>query len=159
MIEPGPDESPEDAAKRIVETTELSEFGRVRCLEILFAWMVREECSKRIAAKKDKREKGALRKATYFLGWLIKTASQDKISEFLENMKNQAPHPTISKNVEKLALTSCATWFDKAVAHFNTTVKKFIQASGGNEDSTLKNTNFVKELGEGWPKKEKPPSR
>lgn len=159
LIEPGSDESVEDAAKRIVETTELAEFGRLRCLEILFAWMVREECSKRIAAIKDKREKGALRKATYFLGWLIKTASQDQISELLGKMKDQAPHPTISQNVQKLALASCAIWFDKAVAHFNTTVKKYIQISGGNEDSTLKNTNFVKELEQGWPKKEKPTPR
>lgn len=155
LMEPGPDESPEDAAKRIVETTELTEFGRLRCLEILFAWMVREECSKRIAAKPDKREKGALRKATYFLGWLIKTASQEKISQFLVKEKMQVPSPSISQDLQTLALASCSAWFDKAVVHFNTTVKNFIKASGGNEDSTLKNTSFVKELGAGWPKKEK----
>jgi hypothetical protein len=152
LLEPGQDEKPEDAAKRIDETTELGEAGRRRCLEILFAWMIRDDCSKRITAKTNKKEKGALRKAAYFLAWLIKTASNDALTALLDKQQIQSPSPTVVDSVQRLATSSSTAWFDKSVTHFNATVKTFIRTSGGNEDSALKNTNFVKSLGEGWPK-------
>lgn len=157
LIKPGTDEKPEEAAKRIEETTELDEAGRRRCLEILFAWKVREYCNKQIGIITNKKKKGALRKASYFLGWLMKTASTQKLSELLDRLQIQEPGPAGAKKIIEFADSICAQWFEKAVQHFNMTVKKFLKSSGGNEDSTLKNTGFVKLLNEGWPEGSKTP--
>jgi hypothetical protein len=152
LVPPDADEKPEDAAKRIDETTELDQTGRRRCLEILFAWMVREECRNRIAAITDKKEKGALRKATYFLGWLIKLGAENHLAALVDKYQVENPSPTIADACRKLARQSCGNSFDKAVLHFRKSVKSFIQTNGGNEDATLKNTGFVKELCDAWMK-------
>ena len=148
---PENDEKPEDAARRIGEETELDLAGRRRCLEILVAWLLREECGKRIAAETDKGKKGALRKATYFLGWLIKLAVEDKIEALLDKHEQNPPEPSAKGSIEQLAERACATWFDKAVKHFHNIRQAFIKQQGGNEDSTLKNTKFVELLAERWP--------
>ena len=152
LVAPDVEEKPEDAAKRIDESTELDQPGRRRCLEMLFAWMVREECRNRIAAISDKREKGALRKATYFLGWLIKLAAEEKLATLVAKSQIENPSPTISEAFRKLAQQSCGASFDKAVSHFKKSVRLFIQSNGGNEDATLKNTGFVKALCDNWMK-------
>ncbi len=153
LLKPEGEEKPEEAAKRIEETSELDAFGRRRCLEMLFAAMVREDCNKRIAATADKSLKGSLRKATYFLGWLIKVATDKELTTLLDQQQAQEPSPTVLDAVQRLASRACTTWYDKAVANFNTSVKVFVKGHGGNEDSTLKNTMFVKALKKGWPKK------
>ena len=145
------DEKPEDAARRIGEETELESAGRRRCLEILLAWLLREECGKRIAAETDKTKKGALRKATYFLGWLIKLAAQDKIEALLDKYQQNPPEPSAKEALEQLAQRAGTAWFDKSVEHFHKAQKAFIKQNGGNEDSTLKNTRFVDLLAERWP--------
>jgi hypothetical protein len=151
LIAPEPDESPAEAAKRIHDASDLGPPGYRRCLEILFAWMLREECSKRIAGQAAKSVKGALKKATYFLGWLIKTAVNEELKEMLNQHEMHEPSPTITSAVKKLATHACGTWFDASVRHFNVTRGDFIKAMGATEDSALKNTRFVERLGEGWP--------
>jgi hypothetical protein len=150
LIDPENDEKPEDAARRIGEETELDLVGRRRCLEILAAWLLREECGKRIAAEIDKKKKGALRKATYFLGWLIKLAVHDKIVALLDKNQQNPPDPSVKEAFEQLAQRACAEWFDKSVVQFHKSQKDFIKQQGGNEDSTLKNTKFVEQLAESW---------
>ena len=151
LIEPENDETPEDAAKRIGEETELDMAGQRRCLEILIAWLLREECGKRIAAETNKVKKGALRKATYFLGWLIKLAAHAKIEELLDKHQQTPPDPSVKDAFEQVAKRACTAWFDKSVSQFHKAQKDYINQHGGNEDSTLKNTKFVELLAEGWP--------
>ncbi len=62
--------------------------------KILTAWLLREECRKRIAAEADKKKKGDLRKATYFLGWLIKLAVEDKIEALMDRHQPDSPEPS-----------------------------------------------------------------
>jgi hypothetical protein len=143
LVEVEPDEKPEDA--------EFDESGRRRALEILFAWLLREECGKRIAAELDKRKKGALRKATYFLGRLIYLAVRDKVDELLDAHQGNSPDPRTKEAFEKLAQQACAQWFDRSVGHFHNSRDHFIEQHGGTEDSTLKNTQFVDELVARWP--------
>jgi hypothetical protein len=151
LIQPENGEKPEDAAKRLGEETELDTTGRRRCLEILVAWLLREECGKRIAAETDKKRKGALRKATYFLGWLIWLASENKIAPLLDKHQADPANPSIKGVFENLAERACSTWFDKSVEHFHESQTNFIKKHGGNEDSTLKNTKFVELLAVNWP--------
>lgn len=151
LIEVEPGEKPEDAAKRIGEETELDQVGLRRALEILFAWLLREECGKRIANEPDKQKKGALRKATYFLGWLMYQAVHDQVATLLDKHQEEAPDPTIKNAFESLAKRTCSEWFDRSMAHFQKSQKLFIKSHGGNEDSTLKNTKFVEFLEEHWP--------
>jgi hypothetical protein len=151
LIEVEPGEKPEDAAKRIGEETELDQVGRRRALEILFAWLLREECGKRIANEPDKQKKGALRKATYFVGWLMYQAVHDQVATLLDKHQEEAPDPTIKNAFENLAKRTCSDWFDRSMVHFQKTQKLFIKSHGGNEDSTLKNTKFVEFLEEHWP--------
>ncbi|MGL5019378.1 MAG: hypothetical protein ACRDBP_14685, partial [Luteolibacter sp.] len=154
LIEPENDEKPEDAARRIGEETELDAIGRRRCLEILVAWLLREECGKRIAAEIDKKKKGALRKATYFLGWLIRLAVEDKLVALLDKHQQNPANPSVKDAFEQLAQHACTAWFDKSVEQFHKTQNVFIKQHGGNEDSTLKNTKFVELLADNWPDKQ-----
>lgn len=151
LIQPEGDETPEEAARRIGEETELDEVGRRRCMEILFAWLLCEECGKRIAAETDKKKKGGLRKATYFIGWLIRIAAEDQITALLDNQQADSANPSAKEALEKLAKRACTEWFDKSLARFLKCQKDFIKQHGGNEDSTLKNTRFVELLAENWP--------
>lgn len=151
LIQPEGDETPEEAARRIGEETELDEVGRRRCMEILFAWLLCEECGKRIAAETDKKKKGGLRKATYFIGWLIRIAAEDQITALLDNQQADSANPSAKEALEKLAKRACTEWFDKSLARFLKCQKDFIKKHGGNEDSTLKNTRFVELLAENWP--------
>ncbi len=151
LIAPDADEKPEEAARRIGEETELESVGRRRCLEILMAWFLREECGKRIAAEADKKKKGELRKATYFLGWLLKLATEEQIDKLLDKHQENAPDPTVKDAFARLAKSSSSQWFDKAVEHFHKARKAFIKEHGGNEDSALKNTQFVERLAQKWP--------
>ena len=151
LIQPENDEKPEDAAKRLGEETELDTTGRRRCLEILVAWLIREECGKRIATETDKKKKGDLRKATYFIGWLIKLTANDRIAALLDKNQQNPANPSIKEDFENLAQRECTVSFDKSVEHFRKSQRDFIRKYGGNEDSTLKNTKFVEYLAEDWP--------
>jgi hypothetical protein len=151
LVSPESDEKPEEAARRISEETALDAAGHRRCLEILFAWLLREECGKRIADQADAKEKGALRKATYFLSWLIRLASGNELSALLDKHQETQPDPAVKDAFARLARTACGSWFDTSVAHYHRAREKHIRTHGGNEDSTLKNTRFVDFLAEGWP--------
>ena len=151
LIQPENEEKPEDAAKRLGEETELDTTGRRRCLEILVAWLIREECGKRIATETDKKRKGDLRKATYFIGWLIKLSANDRIAALLDKNQENPANPSIKEDFENLAQRECRVSFDKSVEHFRKSQRDFIRKYGGNEDTTLKNTKFVEYLAEDWP--------
>jgi hypothetical protein len=85
---------------------------------------------------------------------LIKSAVDNDLSRLLDTKQSEEPSPGIVDSIQRLVNRACPIWFDKAVVQFNKVTKKFIKTHGGNEDSTLKNTAFVKMLGENWPKKE-----
>jgi hypothetical protein len=148
------DEKPEDTVRRIGEETELDVRGRRRCLEMVTAWLLREECGKLIAAETDKKKKGALRKATYFLAWLIKLAVDGSLTELLDKQQQELANPKVKEAMAQFVQRACAVWFERSVEHFHNSRNAFIKQHGGNEDSTLKNTQFVEFLAAGWSGKE-----
>lgn len=153
LVDPDGDETPEEAAKRAREGMEIGLAGRRRCLEILLAWLLREECAKRIADAGDKARRGELRKAAYFLAWLVKVADEDRLGSLLQRHQEDQPGPSAKDALSKAAERACGDWFDKAVNRFKKIRNAFIKEHGGNEDSALKNAKFVSMLGEGWPKR------
>ena len=145
------DDDYEDAAKAIGKEFNAAENARIRALEIFTAWAIREACKARIAAAKDKNMKGALRKGTYFIAWLIFIAEQAKSlksSIVSQAGKEASPHPIhdLVKQVE----VAVQRFYGRAVDHFISKRTEFIEKNGGNEDSALKNTAFVRLLSESW---------
>lgn len=151
LLRPEPDESLEEAAKRITDTTEIDEHGKRRCLEMLFACFLRETCFNHILQTKDKKEKGSLRKATYFLSWLIKQATERESNGLLDRLQKCEVSPSVLKELRQKVADADQKWYDKAVSHFKRCLKGYIRKNGGNEDSVLKNSAFVSRLQEGWP--------
>jgi hypothetical protein len=136
--------------RQLSEKPELDGPGLRRVLEILFAWLLRESCVKRIQSEVDKQKKGALRKATYFLAWMIKCAEEEKLAEQLSKFAAEAPSPSVKKAIEEFAIRACDRWFERAEAIFQDGRKAFITEHGGNEDSALKNSRIVEMLRERW---------
>jgi hypothetical protein len=146
-----PDDDYEDAAKTIDRDFSPDSNARTRALEIFTAWAIREACKERIAAARDKDLKGALRKGTYFLAWLIFVADSDLLRNKIIERAEKEPSPDAIRELMTHLGKSVSKYYSKAVDHFISKRAQFIQEKGGNEDSALKNTAFMKLLKESWP--------
>ena len=145
-----PDDDMEELAKTIGKGYVADFAARIRALEIFTAWAIREACKRKIATAKDKNVKGALRKGTYFISWLIFQAEAERLNEEIKRQAEQEPSPSSVSALVREVSKSVERYYNEAVEHFGITRKKFIEQHGGNEDSALKNTAFVKSLGESW---------
>ena len=145
------DDDAEEASKAIGSGFVPEVPSRSRALEIFTAWAIREACKDRIAAAKDKGVKGALRKGTYFISWLIFNAEVGRLGAVIARQAEQEASPesivALRKEIEVLA----AQYYGTATDHFGKMRKRFIEEQGGNEDSALKNTAFAKLLVNSWP--------
>ena len=151
LVAPTNGEGPEDAAKRLNPDEDLEPAGRRRCLAMLFACALREDCAQRIAAEPDKALRGTLRKATYFLARLIWLANSTAIHAFLDAHQSDEPNPAIRDALVKLSSQVTQAWFAKAAGHFTKVQQEFIGRHGGNEDSSLKNQEFTQAMAHAWP--------
>lgn len=145
------DDDVEEAAKTIGNGFVADVPARTRALQIFTAWALREACKERIASAKDKSAKGALRKGTYFISWLIFNAEPDRLQDEIDRQAVHDPSPgsigALLKEVGKLVERHYGT----AANHFGNMRKQFVEKNGGNEDSSLKNTAFVRSLSDTWP--------
>lgn len=144
------DDDIEESAKIISNGFVADVAARTRALEIFTAWAVREACKDKIAAAKDKNTKGALRKGTYFISWLIYLAELDRLEEEIARQAAHDPSPASFGSLLKVVGKLVTKYYSTAADHFGTMRKRFIEENGGNEDSALKNTAFVKLLGGSW---------
>lgn len=145
------DDDAEEASKVIGNGFVPDVPARGRALEIFTAWAIREACKDRIAAAKDKSVKGALRKGTYFISWLIFNAGAVRLREVISRRAAEEASPESVAVLRKEIEGFVNQYYGTAADHFGKMRKRFIEEHGGNEDSALKNTAFAKFLGSSWP--------
>ncbi|MCX6865961.1 MAG: AIPR family protein [Verrucomicrobia bacterium] len=145
------DDDYEDAAKAIGKEFTPGSTARTRALQIFTAWAIREACKGKIAASKNKNIKGALRKGTYFVAWLIFIAEAGVLTDHITKQAENDPSPNSIRDLMTLLGKSVERYYAAASNHFTAKRAEFIENHGGNEDSALKNTAFTKFLTESWP--------
>lgn len=144
------DEDVEEQAKAIGSGYVADVAARVRALEIFTAWAIREACKDKVAVAKDKNAKGALRKGTYFISWLIFRAGVDRLRDEVRRQAEHEPSPAVASYLVATVDKLIERYYTKAVEHFGSVRREFIEKNGGNEDSALKNTSFTKFLCDSW---------
>ncbi len=117
-----------------------------RALEILAARVLEESCRKGIAAIKDKKERGSLRKGAYYLARIVYLLKVADIRTHIEaaTVESRAAKPAKTL-IDQLRSIGDASFGD-ARAIFVNALDAYLAVEGGNEDAALKNTEFAKRV-------------
>lgn len=122
-----------------------------RAMEMLAAHKIELVSRQAIAATPDKRRRGSLRKAAYFLSRLIYCEGKREIDAQIAKASIEEANPKdariLNEEVGKVAIRL----YPSAVKRFDEGMKAYIANSGGDEDAALKNTEFAKLCEKGIP--------
>jgi hypothetical protein len=120
-------------------------------MEMLAAHKIELVSRQAIAATPDKRRRGSLRKAAYFLSRLIYCEGKREIDAQIAKASIEEANPKdariLNEEVGKVAIRL----YPSAVKRFDEGMKAYIANSGGDEDAALKNTEFAKLCEKGIP--------
>ena len=136
------DEEPEEAPYHAADVGE-------RAVQILVATKLEGAIRQQIAetAKDNRKQRGALRKAAYFLARGVYLLNQQVIENDLRTISSTTP-PTqqlmeaLAKRMDAIAVNS----FKKLVRAFEQTVGTYTEKHGGDADAALKNSKFAQEF-------------
>lgn len=120
-----------------------------RAVQILAASRLEATVRQQIAdSTQDRKKRGALRKAAYFLARGVYLLNQKDILDTLHNTitsgLTQASVKSLAENMDSVAVKS----FSKLVAAFEQSVEAYIKERGGDADAAFKNTKFAKQFEE-----------
>jgi len=120
--------------------------ARRRAMEILAACAIETVCRKAIAETPDKRRRGSLRKAAYFLSRLVYLGGKKEIDGQIAKTVSAEPNPRDASKLYGEAGKVALRLFPSAVRRFDDGMKAYLAKSGGDEDAALKNTAFAESL-------------
>lgn len=115
-----------------------------RALQILAARCLEGGCRDGIAAIRDKREKGALRKGAYYLARIVFNKHETEIQETLADVSAQARNAAAAEKVIETVRQYVSESFGEACTVFRRAMADYLTRVGSNEDSALKNSEFAK---------------
>ena len=118
-----------------------------RAVQMLAAAQIEQAMREMIAdSEGDRKRRGALRKAAYFLARAVYLQNRSEIEAEIKNLNgapfNQQSAQESSQKIKKLVGQSYAG----VVKIFDQTMQAYLKAEGGDEDAALKNTNFARAL-------------
>jgi hypothetical protein len=118
-----------------------------RAVQMLAAAQIEVAMREMIAdSEGDRKRRGALRKAAYFLARAVYLQNQAEIEAKIKSLNgltfNQPSAQEFSHKIKKLVGQS----YIGVVKIFDQTMKGYLEAEGGDEDAALKNTKFAKAL-------------
>ena len=120
--------------------------ARRRAMEMLAACAIETVCRKAIAETPDRKRRGSLRKAAYFMSRLIYLRGKKDIDGQLATAVGAEPNPKDARKLYAEVGKVAVRLFPTAVKRFDEGMKAYIAKSGGDEDAALKNTAFAESL-------------
>jgi hypothetical protein len=118
-----------------------------RAVQMLAAAQIEGALREMIAESEgDRKRRGALRKAAYFLARAVYLQNRAEIEAEIKNLNgvtfNQPSAQEFSQKIKKLVGQS----YTGVVKIFDQAMKAYVDSEGGDEDAALKNTKFAKAL-------------
>jgi hypothetical protein len=134
------DDQPEETPLLAIDVHE-------RAIQILLAAQLESEVRSLIAADEgsDRKRRGALRKAAYFIARGIYLRQEKKFLELLDRMKNQRSAQELQRISNEIAPIA-KSQFTATVRAFDKAMETHIKSAGGDMDAALKNTKFARDF-------------
>lgn len=116
---------------------------RRRALEFTVACLLYQSVSAKIGSSAgSRRERGPLRKASYYLVSGICRAGQSKLDGMLEKLSRDDPSAIARERLGKLCDALVNAHFGTQAQTFGDTLARYLKKAGGTEDAALKNSAF-----------------
>ncbi|HBJ87288.1 MAG TPA: hypothetical protein DDZ88_26215 [Verrucomicrobiales bacterium] len=127
------------------ETLFTADSPRERAMQMLLASTLESTVRKLIAdTKTDKKRRGALKKAAYFIARGIYLKESANFLAALKGVLMAASSVAKAKELEESVEAVAAKHFENVVKVFDKTMISYVKAAGGDDDAALKNTKFAK---------------
>lgn len=120
----------------------------LRALQILAARCLEEECRSGIAAIRDKKVRGSLRKGAYYLAYLIYLKNQSKIDDLILKASVKDRKAEVARKLIDAVSRIARTSQSEAHALFKQALENYLSKERGNEDAALKNSRFTEQVKE-----------
>ena len=117
---------------------------RRRALEFTAAWLIHQAVAGKIdQSAKGRREKGPLRKATYYLVSSIRASGRAELDVLLDRLADGEPSSSAREQLRKSCMQLVDGHFGRMVDIFNRELEQYLKDAGGTEDAALKNSAFA----------------
>ncbi|MGD0093601.1 MAG: AIPR family protein [Planctomycetota bacterium] len=134
---------------QLPEGFEPDQSSNLRALQILAARVLEEVCRKGIAETTAKKEKGSLRKGTYYLARIVYKTAQEEIEKLCKDAardERDERTPSVAKELVEAVKKVGERLFPEARDTFSKAIKSYVRRVGGNEDAALKNSEFADQV-------------
>lgn len=119
---------------------------RERALEFVVAHVLVQECRNKVATQSLANQKGALRKAGFYLAGIIRARYRNALEQAVNTAALEDPSLKVAQSLITQVKKLVHSGFSQAVRLFEKELKAFIDQHGKDEDAALKNSDFARQV-------------